>query len=1064
MANVSPRQQKAIDHRGSDLLVSASAGSGKTFVLTKRILKYLIENHYSIDQFIILTFTEASAHDMKRKIKSAIESQIDHVDTDTAAHLANQLLVLSQAPIQTFHSYCMALINRYGQVIDLQLPIVISDQSIIRALKNEALDQTLEHFSKDSAFADFIARHSKIFEPKAFFKLIEKFYEKALSYADFNVILARSFGVFEIPFQEHTQFKQLFTRTRSIRKQQILEKIQAMCVEIQADDMEPLDQHLDFFEQLYQAFLPMNVTSLSPVLDFYFEVPARMVYGKSEVNKDLLKKANALKLELMKEIALLLSLDAKEHFESLASLQDDTKYYVDFISHFKIVYQDAKQAQNVYEFNDLERYALEILDNVDVCEYIKSNVVEIMVDEYQDTNEVQETLVNKLASNNVFMVGDLKQSIYGFRNANPNLFIEKQTRYQSSAEGELVVLNQNFRSSESILALANFIMEHLMDMTLAKIEYDDQARLYPGTIPYQNFEHDFIQVPKNDDQQVVEAIAQKVVALVKQGVDRREIAVLTRKKTMHKAIKLCLQKYGVESFVEGTSGYFDSLEIQATLNYLHVINGTKDPRHYYGLMNSVFFDFSEDQLVDIAKTLDHKNINQSIQNSKLVELKDFIEKITYFRQMKDQTISHIVSQVVYQTPFFNRIASIDTSGQRVSNLEFLIDKAQLLEEQSHYSLAFFLNVIERMIADKVDVLQANTIIESDEVIRIMTIHKSKGLEFEHVILYLDKTFNLNDLTENALFSEDYGIVLKKIDMSDGYQKKSTLLFEMLSLQDRMSTYAEEMRILYVALTRPKLGITFVFEQKSELDDSKIAFDTIPLSMRFKNGGIRGWVQHVYTQYCIKDPVDFSLNHRMFEHCDHQVESTNEKDTNFVQPFVQLASIEEVSNVTSVTKMKQAPDKESLEGMKIGTLYHYAMQVIDVEMALKMDMQAFVAYLKHSDIYTHISMLNLDSIYAFFQTDLIANMNMINIHKEMPIIFEYEGQSVQGIIDLLIQDENGYHIIDYKSDTKSEQELVKAYQSQLSLYRQGLSKVHNMPIHIYLYSFHLQKIIVLDSSV
>ncbi|MBK5246799.1 MAG: helicase-exonuclease AddAB subunit AddA, partial [Peptostreptococcaceae bacterium] len=840
-------QQEAINLRNKNMLVAAAAGSGKTAVLVERIKQLVICDKISISEMLVVTFTNAAASEMKEKIIHAITKEIGK-NTKESIFLRRQLNIIYKANISTFHSFALEVIRRYFYMIHIEPNFKICDEAENIILKTEAMEEMFDHFfeSGDQGFIDFLNKYSASKNESKVKTIIESAYNLIQSIPD-------SFGWLNQNIESLQKSKEEFldsqvakeiknTLKKNIRiaiksferaEELILEEgLPILAGKAKAD----VEQLIFISEGIEGNSLEMILEQISSIQFQRFNVSKDEKEGYEEIKGKIEKVRSKGKsfIGSIKEYYAVRSID--EYIHDLQMTYEDSRYLQILILDYHKRFKLKKEEKNLIDFNDIEHFALDILKNEEVAEEYRSKFKHVFVDEYQDSNLLQDTLISRIKrDNNLFMVGDVKQSIYKFRLAEPEIFMEKYEKYKtrSNERDAKIDLNQNFRSKGMIINAVNDIFSNIMD------HYDSDAALYKGleyagNLDYPVELHVIDEKTKDtidiDDSvlelKMAELEAHNAVKLIKGEIGReifdvkqnkirkitmRDIVVLLRA-TKNYADKFyqVFTEENIPAHVDDSEGYFDTIEIEIVLNLLRIIDNKRQDIPLISLLHSSIMDFSIAELSKIRGEnkkgtfynafLSYGQNGENKILSNKVELA--MEKIQAWQELsKFMPLDDLIWKLLRETGYYNYVAALPSGVQRQANLRLLIDKAIKFQSGSLKGLYGFITYIDAIKARSVRTGQVSLVGENDDVVRIMTIHKSKGLEFPVVLVAgLGKQFNQSRDTSYLDIHKDLGITLSYIEKERKYFRK-TLLQNVIKEKNKSLGMDEEIRILYVAFTR-----------------------------------------------------------------------------------------------------------------------------------------------------------------------------------------------------------------------------------------------------------------------
>ena len=914
-----PEQQRVIELHNSNILVSAAAGSGKTAVLVERIIRMICDGEHpaDIDRLLIVTFTNAAAAEMRERIAAGITARLE---TDPGnEHIQKQSALLHNAQITTIDSFSLFLIRNHFNEIGLDPDFRVADEGEIKLLQQEVLAQLLE----DAYAGQFVPE-----APEQFHACVEYFCpggrESVLEQHILN--LSRYAGSFPWPAEwleerkndyaagdmealVHSDYGQYLTERVNRTVEGCLEKlreVKRLCelpdgpymygelTEAEIEQLERLTSCKDLEEQA--AKVPAVTFARLPSKKDDSVDPAKRELAKAIRNsvKDTLSDLSESYFKTPLELAV----------EQGKACREPLRMLLDLVLEFDRRLLAAKQERHLIDFSDMEHYALQILlkrekveesggtrtDRAktkyrivpsDVAMEYRQYFQEILIDEYQDSNLVQEYLLSAISGEaeghyNRFMVGDVKQSIYKFRLARPELFLEKYDTYQETGDLCRIDLAKNFRSRIQVVDAVNDVFSRIMSRQIGGIAYDDKAALYPGAVypaqedPVYGSELLLIRKPEKgereesgigeqhaegagvlvdyDNVRQLEALA--IAARIKQlkgslkvmekstgelrPVRYSDMVILLRTTSgWDEEFKKILEQQGIPVYITSKTGYFGALEVQELLQFLRVLDNPRQDIPLFGVMQSVFGGFTQEEIAQIRSggeghsrkrmTLYEalKEVAQSgrTEDTELsIKANDFLQRIDHYRNLTPYTsIRDLLQRILDDYDYLNYVTALPTGSKRRANVEMLLTKASAFEKTSYFGLFHFIRYMEQLEKYDVDYGEADTLDENADVVRIMSIHKSKGLEFPVVFVSgLSKRFNMQDANQSLIVDMDLGVAVDYVD-SVRRIKNKTLRRAVLSAKMKEDNLAEELRVLYVALTRAreKLILTSVLEKAEE---------------------------------------------------------------------------------------------------------------------------------------------------------------------------------------------------------------------------------------------------------
>ncbi|QUI24723.1 helicase-exonuclease AddAB subunit AddA [Vallitalea pronyensis] len=870
-------QQKVIDTRERNLLVSAAAGSGKTAVLVERIIQMITdeEKPVDIDRLLVVTFTNAAASEMRERISEALEKKIDNNPENRYLH--KQLSLLPNASIMTIHAFCLQVIKNNFHMIQVDPSFRVADETELTLLKSDIVKELLESYYQKDNNDEFLALIESYATGKSddrIESLIMELHKFAMSNpwpVKWLKEMADTLHVVDEKDLDDKVWTKMVTRDleqalpMSIR---LLEECLSICQEeggpIGYEDAIALDlKHIkSIYHQLQEGYQHISQEIMGmkfgPIGRCKKGVDPIMQHKVKAIREDIKESFTAIQDQYFFKAQAHIAHDIDQTYPVIEAL-------VDLVITFMENYKEAKAEKNMIDFNDIEHYALNILvtDNEEgekvpssAAIQLQDRFSEILIDEYQDSNLVQETILTSVSKihqsmPNVFMVGDVKQSIYKFRLAKPELFMEKYKTYSTEeSKYQKIDLHRNFRSRENILDCTNYLFSQLMSLAYGDVVYDEHAALHLGA-PYKPCEegihagptelilidHEEVESDEIIESKEVEAkvIAGRIKELMnpdepyyiydkKNGIYRpamyKDIVILMRStSTTADMFVETLGKYDIPAYTDASTGYFDTVEIRTILSLLKIIDNPRQDIPLLSVLRSPIVGLKADELVRIKTQLPEgefydayeQYIIGTIDEDDLSQkLTAFHEQLTDWREKAVYMPLHELILHIYEVSHYYNFISVMTGGrQRQANLDLLVDKAIRYESTSYKGLFNFIRYLEKIHKYAIDMGEASIFGESENLVRIMSIHKSKGLEFPVVFVAgMGKQFNMQDLNKPILLHQDLGFGPKYVNYELRYETK-TLPRSVISKQIKNESLSEELRILYVALTRAREKLILV---------------------------------------------------------------------------------------------------------------------------------------------------------------------------------------------------------------------------------------------------------------
>lgn len=872
-------QEKVINVRDRNVLVSAAAGSGKTAVLVERIMQIVMnkDNPVDIDKLLVVTFTNAAANEMRERILKTFEERLFEVeDDDMREHLEKQCTYIHNANISTIDGFCQKVIKEYISLTNIDPGYRIAENSEIVLMKEDALENVLDRWYEEMSpeFMNFVDTYSSKVGDDNIEKLILHLHNYAMSYPNPEKWIKECGYLYDISDVEEWKNSEMAIYIKDSIKQALLlampdaEEALMLCTEENGllNYAKCFESDLEFMHQLESE------EDIEVLLNILKDNKYKSFGKTTGANEKIKTQVCALRDAYKKIINGLKKKYATWPLAKLISDMNDCKESVhvlinltlDFANEFKNI----KREKNVLDFSDIGHLALDILVKEENGEYkqtaaakeLAEDFVEIMIDEYQDSNYVQEVMLNAVSTcnkgkKNIFMVGDVKQSIYKFRQARPELFLDKYNRYPTdySSDEIKIVLSKNFRSRQEIIDSANLIFSQIMSKDLGGIEYDEDSELnfgaeYIDTTNEQKSELIMIDTSKEklgnvgeyqlsgdedngEDLENIEAEAVVVANRIKEIVNAenpfmvtdketkllrpaeyRDIVILFRSKmgSMDKYLDILTGK-GIPTTSVLKESMLNTFEINVILNFMRIIDNPRQDIPMVSVLKNIF-SYNENQLADIALT-GRKSFYENLlayegglkdKNDKVLSL---LAKYRHFATY--MPIHKLIRNVIDETYFSDFVGSMENGQQRLYNIDIFIEKAEGFAKGTYTGLFNFIRYIEKLKTHNADINEDISFSEEENTVKLMTIHKSKGLEFPIVFVAgMGKGFNQGDAKAKVTIHNSLGIGINKYDLHRRLKHK-TVIKEMIVAKINEEDLAEEIRVLYVALTRAKEKLILV---------------------------------------------------------------------------------------------------------------------------------------------------------------------------------------------------------------------------------------------------------------
>lgn len=1119
-------QVRAINCRDGSMIVTAAAGSGKTAVICERILR-IIENT-DIDRLIIATFTNAAAAQMRDKISKALNEAIedDETDDEKRARYRKQLLYLPDADICTVHSLCLKIIRENFDKANLPCSFAILEENVKKLVFEESVKEVVE---EGYLCEDFLSLSKKYATSKQNYA---EFYIRNLYSASQNmpypsVWLDMVLNSYE-DFENSVWFKEMYERTCGKLKDALeiysanidmayseTETYREALIKMRNNDIESVYAILDNAENYEGLYDLLCTVKFSP-----------MPRGLKTESERIDKARNSLKTAV-KDIVTKFSYFA---IKELMSVQkEDIKVLIKYTKRLAEVFFEKKIKAGGIDFNDIEHIAINLLTDEKQAptalakEYSKKYDY-IIIDEYQDTNNVQEIIFKAISAgkDNMFMVGDMKQSIYSFRNTAPEIFLNKAELYSKPGSGERVALTNNFRSRRNILNFSNFVFSQIMSKRAGEIEYFGDEVLNKGA-SYNDEEDEPVEVVfvKSSDEiadvtgqavlcaeKISDIIENTMITDIKSGMKRKakysDICIISRKsKGVFTELCNTLALKGVPNVCDDTNeAFFESYEIKFIMSYLSIIDNPYQDIPFAAVMRGPVYCIDDDCLAKISRC--GKKTDSFYEKTRKYAANDgkvskFLRDLEMFSsRSKYEKCGQLIGEILSETGFYDFATNMKGWEQRKINLDSLIRYAEGYESAALKGIGSFVSYVNNLNTVKGGIGAPAYRPEGMDCVTVTTIHKSKGLEFPVVILIgMENQFNFQSLNSYILCDKNLGAGFTYIDDTKGIKMPSPVTNIIKEIK-RNREVSEEMRILYVALTRAKEKLVLVGtadEKTFEKADRAACADgdRLPPEMVMGAKSYMDFIVMALSRY-EKFPQEYlkftgtavvktdakikftRFGNAELKNADSLQSGVCDIDFDGIETSKAAVGIFSEENEESggryikysVSDLKKDGDEEinpyfekllpmfeedGNEAAERGTDIHKAFYVIDCKnTATAEDVRNQIEEKLGIEA---ASSLPVEEIFEFYKTDMARNMaNSEHIYKESPFIIQDSGILVQGVIDCYFEKDGKYVILDYKSDNlteKNREERIKMYGRQLSYYKKAVKKIHktdNVEAYIY----------------
>jgi ATP-dependent helicase/nuclease subunit A len=1106
-------QWQAIYATGQHTLVAAAAGSGKTAVLVERIIQKILhkDRPIDVDRLLVVTFTNAAAAEMRQRIGEALEKALEN--EPHSLHLRRQLSLLQKAAISTIHSFCLDVIRKYYYVIGIDPVFRIADEGEMALLKEEVLETLFEQYyaENDEAFLAVVDRYTSDRTDADLQTLILRLYEFSRSHPNPDEWLQQIVHMYDVKEEtniEHLPYIHYLFEAIDLTFEEAEGKLgQALQKTKEAGGPDYLHDTLVSDQQVIDKLKEARHKSWEKLHETLKGVSWARAASKPRggaYDEQLVDDVKKLRDQVKKEITSLkeelFSFQPATYVRHLREMKPIVTTIVQMVQRFAEQLQAKKDEKGIVDFSDLEHYCLRILRDHSESELkpseaalsYRAQFAEVLVDEYQDTNMVQESILQLVChDDNMFMVGDVKQSIYGFRLAEPFLFLQKYDRFTKDGEGGLRIdLAKNFRSRKEILDGTNFIFRQLMTEKVGEMRYDDDAALRFGArdYPEKQMPVECVWINKakeesdEEEQEDVTAaqfearwIAKKIKELLDEPFfiyDRRlkrerrlmyrDIVILCRSMSSASAMLEEFRKHHIPVYAELSTGYFSATEVAMMLSLLKVIDNPYQDIPLAAVLRSPMVGLSENDLARIR--LAKKDgafyeallafVEQSTGDDLDKKVRRWLEQLFQWRTAaRQKPLADFIWQLYRETNFYDYVGGMPGGKQRQANLRALYDRAKQYEQTSFRGIFRFLRFIERLKEREDDFGAARSLTEQEDVVRMMTIHKSKGLEFPVVFLAgAAKPFNMQDLRGDYILDKDLGLGMRFVHPT---WRVSYPTIAQLAMKKKMKLQllAEEMRILYVAMTRAKEKLYIVCTTKN-IDEEKKKWQEVayvptwelPAYIVAKAKSYADWIGYALSRHpqgicssatVLDDPSLWNIHvvpaHSIEQESDQVIEHRNIVEAiRQLQPVMIVSEYKEEVNrrlswtyayeqatvlraKQSVSELKRQRDiygghaeqpfrKEIVDRPRFlqakamtpaerGTIMHLVMQQVDVTKEVTVHaVQEQVARMVSGEWLTEeqAKAVDVESIIAFFATPIGKRLQRAKrLEREVPFYFAHE---------------------------------------------------------------------------
>jgi len=1116
-------QEKAVYGEKANCLVSAAAGSGKTQVLTGRILHRIINDKLDIHRILVVTFTNAAAAEMRERIAKNLADALAKSPND--AHLQRQISLLGSASITTMDAFCLQLLRTYFVEAGVDAGFRVADATEANLLRVESAQLALEEMyrSEDAEFMQFASCYSSMRDDSVLCDTVISLYSFAESMPDPGAWLIEKAAMYDLP-NGHAFENSPFARAIQEGVLQEIQSAAKRCEEAVVRFSEA-SSYVEAFEKDRIALL--SLCECSSKWDEFRDAIDMFSWARrqKETNVNLAKDAEEVRKDIKKQVEdafLRITVTAEECAKMMCNAASHVRALCAFAKLFSSIYAEKKRDKNILDYSDLEHFAIRLLSEETADGYKPSEIAcslrekfdEIYIDEYQDSNDVQEKLFTLISGEsigkpNMFMVGDMKQSIYGFRKTSPELFIRKSETYGDEGSNRRVTLSQNFRSRPEILTFVNTVFKQIMSREIGGIAYTEKEMLYPGA-----------EYPETDEKLVSFAIANTdgnaakrleaeafvIADQIQKALETRvfdmksktyrkarfgDIAVIMRSaRDMATPLREACSALDIPLYCDMGGGYFDTIEISVFLSLLRILDNPQDDIPLLASMRAPFFAFTEEELAQIRlrdrKRLFYFAVVETAKEETVLGEKcaSFLKKLKRWRrQAAFLPTDTLILRLFEETGYLLFVSGTEGGERKRANLELLFEKAHQFEKTSFRGLFHFLQYVDRISSRGDDFGEAKLISEGENVVRLMSIHKSKGLQFPIVILAgTERRFNRKAVQGPFLFHKDLGIGISHIEPKRRIRYE-TPARAAIALQKHREEMGEELRVLYVALTRAKERLIITAATDAENLEkhkcSEISAAEVLHAENFLTLLIRTTQKNDNTPMIIYNQFEKTEQVKSLKKIPAPLEPSEEirKILEYRYPFPDLQKIPSKISVTEYKRLKEEGDEISLplykktelkkprfrsldgniHGASLGSLMHFIMQTIPYQtVKTRNEIKAYVESLSKKQIISEeqAAAVDIEKLFMFWDGEIGHRIRRAEkVYRETPFTqtvpaslltgdSAHKDQKIviQGIIDCFFFEKNGIVLLDYKTDALCpENVMVKRYKTQLDCYAMALSQ-------------------------
>ena len=1021
-------QKEAIEKSGSNIIVSAGAGSGKTAVLSERVI-YKIENGIHVNELLILTFTKAAAAEMKDRIRKKISKREE---------FKSELDLINSAYITTFDSFALSIVKRYHYLLNITNNINITDDSIVQICKNKILDETFEELYtlEDEEFIKLIKERT-IKNDKTIRTNILKLGNIIDGYIDpdafYNYVLNK--------FYTEENINDLIDEYRELLKEKY------KCVLMEYDNMSY------YFDNDYLS--KIDLSDLVNFDDFTFASTFRLPSVPRNTEEEAKNAKNKLKSSIDELLDYKKYGDINKIKENILSTYDDVKTIIKIIKKYLDKLNKYKSEEGIYTFNDIASMAIKILsDNEDVRNELKYSFKEIMIDEYQDTNDVQDKFISLIENNNVYMVGDIKQSIYKFRGSNPSIFMDKYNSYSKNINGYKIDLIKNFRSRSQVLNNINRMFELLMDDDIGGARYKESHEMIYGNTSYDNetfndFNYDASILEYENETNEYSNNEIEIFTIAKDIKEKMSSNFMVFDKDTSKMRKATYNDFVIildrSKYFDDYKKIFEYMGIPLTILKDDKLNVNSDILLIKNILDFIIRindgDFNQEfkyDFISIARSFLYEYTDSLIfeifANNSFKETSIF-KDFSNIKSINSKICSTIYEEIIDISDFYNKLYKVGDYENVNARLETLYNLSNNLNELG-YTIYDFRDYLNNIIEVGIDIKYSSYKDNSDSV-KVMTIHKSKGLEYP-VCYFADinHKFNISDLKDLVIADKKYGLILPST-----VEENNSIIKELYKNSYLKEEISEKIRLFYVALTRAREKIIIILPSKEtskyEKDENGVILSLLRkkfIKLSDLIYGIKKYLPEYFESINI-EKLNLSKNYLYKKKIEELKSFDIDKiDVNEINIHNKVVDEEHFSKETH-----ELLTKENRTNMRYGTHFHEVLELFDFKK-------------KNYEVISEEFIVN--KIKHMLMNPIFDDIEKANVYKEYEFYYSESNVNYHGIIDLMIEHDDHIDIIDYKLKNTTDSNYIK----QLNGYKKYIESISKKNVNLYLYSILDEKIV------